>query len=148
MCWDLSNTLSAVGIFASMASIVVALYIYHGWTTQKQKEVVANDAGITMGEVESLRQSIRKAYDKGTVDDSFIIYLKEKRDEIEFTLSMIKEINEKFEYGHYTNSLSVLITTLEVNPNSISEKSTVYDVFLYTIFIGHELRKLRLYIWK
>lgn len=148
MCWDLSNILSAVGIFASVTSIFVALYIYHGWTTQKQKEVVANDAGIIMEEIESLRQNIRKAYDTGTVNDSFILYLEEKRDEIRSTLSMIKEINENFTYEYYTNSLSVLITTLEVNPNSISEKSTVYDVFLYTLGLGYELRKLRLYIWK
>lgn len=147
MCWDLSNTLSAVGILASVTSIFVALYIYQGWTAQKQKEVVANDAGIIMGEITSLRQNIRKAYDEGTVDESFIIYLKEKHSEIGSTLSMIKEINEKFEYGHYTKSLSVLITTLEANPNSISEKRTLYDVLLYTIDLGYQLRKLRLYIW-
>lgn len=147
MCWNLGNILSVVGILASVTSIFVALYIYNGWTAQKQKEVVANDAGIIMEEIESLRQKIRKAYDEGTVDNSFILYLKDKHGEIESTLSMIKEINEKFAYEHYTKSLSVLITKLEENPNSISEKRTVYDVLLYTIDLGYQLRKLRLYIW-
>ena len=145
---SLSNIFSILGILSSIFSMGVALYIYNGWTNQKQKEVVANDAGIIMGEIESLRQSIRKAYDEGTVDESFIAHLEEKHNDIKFTLSMIGEVNKNFGYEYYTNSLSLLITTLKKNPNSISKKITLYDVFIYTIMISHELKKLRLYIWK
>src|SRR5690606_37388531 len=124
------------------------LYIYCGWTKQKQKEVVASDAKILIDEIESLRQNIIKAHYEGTINESFIDHMKEKKDEIEFVLSMIKEINKDLVYEHYINSLSALITTLKENPNSISEKRTAHDVLLYTIDLGYKLRKLRLYIWK
>ncbi len=58
MCWDLSNTLSTIGILASAASIYVACYIYNGWTKQKQKELAANCAEILIEKIETLRQGI------------------------------------------------------------------------------------------
>lgn len=141
MCWDLSNILNVLGIG-------VALYIYHGWTNQKQKEVVANYASITLEEIEYLRQNIVKAYYEGTVDDFFIDNMKEKKGAIEFTLSMIKEINENLEYEYYINALSKLITALEADPNSIGERRYTDNVMSHTFDLGYHLRKLILYIWK
>ena len=145
MCWDLSNTLSAVGI---LASVVVALYIYYGWNLQKQKEVVASDAGILLENIESLRKNVIEAHEKGTVDDFFICSMKEKRGEIEFILLMINEINKSLIYEQYINSLSELITTLQADPNSIGEKGTARSFLIRTVDLGNKLRKLRLYIWK
>lgn len=145
---SLSNIFSILGILSSVFSMGVALYIYNGWTNQKQKEVVANDANIALEEVESLRQNIARAHGKGTVDDSFIENMKEKRGEIEFALSMIKEIKNDLEYKSYINALSELIAALQADPRSIGKRRNVDNFISQTINLGRKLAKLRLYVWE
>lgn len=164
MCWDLSNTLSALGIFVSIISIGVALHIYNGWTKQKQKELAANCAEIIMEKIGSLRQDILKAQDKAqdeaAVDDPFISNMEIAKGDIEYYQSKLKKLSENINennenlahenlsYEQYINALSKLITVLQTDPNSISKKKTTNDIIWCTKNLFYQLADISLYIWK
>lgn len=164
MCWDLSNTLSALGIFVSIVSIGVALHIYNGWTKQKQKELAANCAEIIMEKIGSLRQDILKAQDKAqdeaAVDDPFISNMEIAKGDIEYYQSKLKKLSENINennenlahenlsYEQYINALSKLITVLQTDPNSISKKKTTNDIIWCTKNLFYQLADISLYIWK
>jgi len=160
MCWDLSNTLSALGIFVSIVSIGVALHIYNGWTKQKQKELAANCAEIIMEKIGSLRQDILKAQDEATVDDPFISNIEIAKGDIEYYQSKLKKLSENINennenlahenlsYEQYINALSKLITVLQTDPNSISKKETTNDIIWCTRNLFYQLADISLYIWK
>jgi len=160
MCWDLSNTLSALGIFVSIVSIGVALHIYNGWTKQKQKELAANCAEIIMEKIGSLRQDILKAQDEATVDDPFISNIEIAKGDIEYYQSKLKKLSENINennenlahenlsYEQYINALSKLITVLQTDPNSISKKKTTNDIIWCTKNLFYQLADISLYIWK
>ena len=160
MCWDLSNTLSALGIFVSIISIGVALHIYNGWTKQKQKELAANCAEIIMEKIGSLRQDILKAQDEATVDDPFISNIEIAKGDIEYYQSKLKKLSENINennenlahenlsYEQYINALSKLITVLQTDPNSISKKKTTNDIIWCTKNLFYQLADISLYIWK
>lgn len=146
MGWDLGNILSAIGILASVINTLVVIYIYTKWTTQKRKEVVANDASILLKEIDSFRQDILKAHKKGKVDTTFISYMAQKKSSIGYALAMIRATNKGLVYKHYTDSLSVLIAALEVDPESISKTATIDDVVIYSYDLYFKLERLRLYL--
>lgn len=171
MCWDLSNTLSAMGIFVSIISIGVALHIYSGWTKQKQKELAANCAEILMEKIGSLRQDILKTQYECTVkgffiaedtpeDNPFIANMKIVKEDIEYIQSKLtvlsENINENNEnlanenllYEKYIEALEKLIITLEADPNSIGKRKTTNDIIRLTRNLFDQLINISLYIWK
>lgn len=147
MGWDLSNILSAIGILASAINTIIVIYIYTKWTTQKQKEVIANDANILLEEIDSLRKKIVNAHKENTVDTSFISYIEQKKYSIGHSLRIIKNVDKNLVYEHYIDALSVLITALQVNPESIIEVNTIDDVLIYTIGLEFKLNDLRIYTY-
>ena len=166
MCWDLSNTLSAMGIFVSIVSIGIALHIYNGWTKQKQKELAANCAEILIEKIETLRQGIVEADRKNmadkenVIDSSFIEDMEETKVHIKYYLSKLKKLSENVSennkdlayknlvYEQYINLLSELILTLKENPKSIGERNKVYLFLSRTNDLFCQLADISLYIWK
>lgn len=144
MDWDLSNVLSAVGITASIINILVVMYIYNKWTAQKQREVIANDAGMLMEEIKSLEQEIYKAHNGSLVDANFIAYLGQKRDSIEDGLKMIHDIDKNLVYEPYIDSLTELIRTWQKSKPAVSAAPLIV-IFLTALELNHRLRKLKLF---
>lgn len=144
MNWDLSNTLSVIGIIASVANILVVMYIYTKWTTQKQREVIANDAGILIQEISSLGEDVIENLSGKSIDNSFINQISKQKKSIHDSLEMIKTIDENLPYEYYINSIEVMVNALWENPE-LSDESVLhrfwiaeYDLILY-------LKRLRLF---
>lgn len=144
MDWSLSNILSVIGIIASVANILVVIYIYTKWATQKQREVIANDAGILIQEVSSLGNDILENLSKNSIDSYFISQISKRKKSINDSLGMIKTIDKNLPYKFYIDSTENLINAFWENPE-LSDESVLhrfwiaeYDLILY-------LKKLKLF---
>lgn len=144
MNWDLSNILSFIGIIASIANIIVVIYIYRKWGTQKQREVIANDAGILMKEIESLGNDILDSCDKDSIDKFFIRQISKRKESINDSLKMIKAIDKNLAYDNYIKSIEDLINELQNNSKLIDE-SVIHRFWLAEFDLNSYLKKLRLF---
>ena len=121
MNWDLSNTLSVIGIITSVANILVVIFIYTKWTTQKQKEVIAHDAGILIKEMESFRNDIIDNHHKNLINDSFISSITIRKYAITGTLGAINAVDGSLVYQEYLDSIDNIIYSLRENPKNLNE---------------------------
>lgn len=120
MNWDLSNTLSVIGIIASVANILVVIYIYTKWTTQKQKEVIAHDAGILIKEMASFRNNIIDNHFKNLINDSFISSITIRKYAMTGSLGAINAVDGSLVYKEYLDSIDNIICSLRENPENLS----------------------------
>lgn len=144
MNWNLSNILSVIGIIASITNLLVVIYIYKKWTTQKQREVIANDAGILIKEIESLGNDVIDNCDKNAIDASFIRQIYKQKESINDSLRMIKTIDKNLAYDNYIDSIENIVNEFRENQKLLDENLlhrfwiAEYDLTLY-------LKKLRLF---
>jgi len=144
MSWDLSNILSFIGIIASIANICVVIYIYKKWTFQKQREVIANDAGILIKEIESLGNDILDSCDKDSIDDLFIRQIDKQKKSINDSLGMIRAIDKNLVYEYYVKSVEDIINEFRKNPKLIDE-SVIHRFWMAESNLSSYLKKLRLF---
>lgn len=119
--WDLSNTLSAVGILVSLLNMFVVIFIYLRWNSQKQKEVIAHEAGILVKEMESLRNDIISNYFKHLINDSFIDGITIRKNAMTVSLGVINAIDGSLVYKEYLDSIDNIICSLRENPKNLGE---------------------------
>lgn len=110
-----SDIASIVGAVVSIISVVVTLNIYRSWSTQKQREVVSNDANVIIKEIRSLKLEIFEAREQLRIDYDFLISLGRKRDLLEHALKTIDVIDKDLEYVPYIASITGLIEKWEVS---------------------------------
>lgn len=144
MNWDLSNILSTIGIVASIVNTFVVIYIYTKWTTQKQREVIANDAGILIKEIESLGNDILDSCDKDSIDDFFIRQISKRKESINDSLGMIKAIDKNLGYENYVISIEDIINEFRENSKLIDE-SVIHRFWIAEYDLNLYLKKLRLF---
>lgn len=144
MNWDLSNTLSVIGIIASVANILVVIYIYKKWTTQKQREVIANDAGILIQEISSLGDDIIDNLDRKSINKSFINQVHKRKRSILDSLGMIKTIDENLSYEHYIKSIENMVNAFKENPE-LSDESALHRLWMAEDELIFYLKRLRLF---
>lgn len=119
--WDMSNTLSAFGIAVSLLNMFVVIFIYLKWTAQKQKEVIAHDAGILIKEMESFRNDIINSYFKNLINDSFIDGITIRKYAMTGTLGAINAVDGSLVYQEYLDSIDNIICSLRENPKNLSK---------------------------
>lgn len=144
MNWDLSNTLSVIGIIASVANILVVIYIYTKWTTQKQREVIANDAGILIQEIASLGEDILDNFNRKSIDNSFINQVSKRKKSMRDSLGMIKTIDQNLPYELYISSIENIVNALRENPE-ISDDSVLHRFWIAEYELTFYLKRLRLF---
>ena len=64
MNWNLSNTLSIIGITASIENIFIVVYICKKQSTQKQREMIANDVEVLIKKIEYFGKDILDSCNK------------------------------------------------------------------------------------
>lgn len=144
MNWDLSNALSIIGIIISAMNIFVVVYIYTKWTTQKQREVIANDAAILIQEIASLGNDIIDNLDRDSINASFINQIYKRKKSINDSLGMIKTIDKNLVYEEYINSMEDLIKEFWENSELLDE-SFLHRFWVAEYDLTFYLKRLRLF---
>lgn len=142
--WDLGNILSLIGIIASVANILVVIYIYTKWTTQKQREVIANDAGILIKEITSLGEDVISNLSRKSIDGHFINQVSKRKKSIHDSLGMIKTIDENLPYEYYIISIENIVNALLENPE-LSDESVLHRFWIAEYELTLYLKRLRLF---
>lgn len=107
-----SNLFSIVADICTIIGVFSAIFIYTRWGKQKREEAVANDAGTLAREIIFFREAVVRFRNVSPRDQTFIYYMEEKRNSIEYTLKEMASVKKALIYKPYIQSMQKLINKL------------------------------------
>lgn len=103
--WDWGTIASLVGATASVISVILVIYIFGKWKSQKQKEVVAIEAGILIEKIKTLQEQVIAATMESGINPNFVNKVRLQMDLIEDSLILISVVVKDLKYKAYIQSI-------------------------------------------
>lgn len=103
--WNWGIIASLIGATASVISVILVIYIFGKWKSQKQQEVVAIVAGTLIEKIKTLEEQVTTATMESGINPDFVNDVRLQMDMIEDSLILISVVAKDLKYEAYIHSI-------------------------------------------